>query len=224
MVNHFFDWRYWILNHILFGIIEGLGEEMTFDFGDFIEEETKEEKATLEYVTEIGEEATALKNAMDELQSEIDMMNVRFRHITEKDMPRCLQELGMKNFTLKDGTTYQIKEFINGSLDKAPDREKAIKWCEDNGLSELFTVDVNTKFSRGGHNEALALKADLEQKGFEVDFKEGIHHSTFSAQLRRMHDEYRENQEQGIYSEAIPFAELGAYCGVKAEIKKSRKK
>lgn len=192
-------------------------------FDNFEIEETAEEKATLEYLTTLGEEATALANEMDRLDDERNQLNVRFRHLTEKEMPRCLTELGMNNFTLKDGTTYQLKETISGNLDKAPDRAFAVDWCERHGLDELFTVDLGLTFPKGGHNEALELKGALEERGLAVNFKEGIHHATFSKHLREMHKENMERLENGEYVEPIPFAELGVYHGTKAEIKKKKK-
>ena len=192
-------------------------------FDDFVEDDSPEEKATLEYIAKIGEEAQALSVAMQELQDEIDALNTRFRHITEKEMPRCLGELGMRKFTLTDGTEFVIKDIIQGNLNNAPDKNFARQWCIDNGFDELFTTDVSVKFPKGGHNEALDVKASLEERGLAVDFKEGIHHATFSSELRKKHAEYLEMTENGIVCDPIPFAELGAYQGTKAEIKKKKK-
>lgn len=193
-------------------------------FDEIVIEDSDEEVATLEHLKDLGEESSELAKAMDELQAEIDMLNVRYRHIMEKEMPRCLTELGMQNFTMTDGTVFQLKETISGSLEKAPDRNVAVKWCEDNGLEELFSVDLSLTFPRGGHNEALDIKADLEGRGLSVNFKEGIHPQTFSAELRKMHKEVQSKLESGEFAEPIPFADLGVYHGVKAEIKKSKKK
>lgn len=193
-------------------------------FNDIVIEDSEEEIASLDYLKDLAEESAALAEAMDGLQAEIDMLNVRYRHIMEKEMPRCLEELGMQNFTTTDGVTFQIKETISGSLDKAPDKEFAVRWCEDNGFEELFSVDLSLTFPRGGHNEALAIKADLEGQGLSVNFKEGIHHATFSAELRKMHKDIQKKLEEGEFVDPIPFAELGVYHGKKAEIKKTKKK
>jgi len=198
---------------------------MDFDaFNNFVEEESAEEKATLEYITQVGEEALALAEAMAELQEQIDGLNGRYRHLVEKEIPRCLQDLGMRKFSLSDGTEIKLKEFVSGTLNNAPDRQFALNWLSENGMDELFTIDVGVKFPKGGHNEANDVRADLEARGLAVDFKEGIHPQTYQKELRLKHEEYLEKCENGEVAEPVPFVELGAYYGVKADIKAPKKK
>lgn len=197
---------------------------MNFDFDDFLDENSEEKEATLEYISEMASEATALSDEMENLQQQIDQLNVRFRHITEREMPRCFAELGMKSYEMTDGTKYQLKDTISASLERAPDRAVAVKWCEAQGWDELFTVDLSMTFGKGDRQEALDLQNKLVDDGFDVGIKEGIHSATFSKHLRELHKENLEKQKNGEFVEPIPFAELGAYHGTKAEIKRPKKK
>lgn len=198
---------------------------MNFDFDNFVDHKAEEEqKATLEYLTSLGDEAVMLQSEIDNLNQQVDELNTRLRYLTEKEMPRCFRELNTTRVDLSDGTVLSVKEFISGTLNRAPDREFAIKWCEDNGFDELFTVDVGLTFPRGDKQEALVVREKLEQEGYAVEFKEGIHPQTFASNLRKLHQENEEKLKQGIAVDPIPFEQLGAYHGIKAEMKMPKKK
>lgn len=195
---------------------------MNFDSFADIDENTEEE-ATLETLKKNADEAVATKKQIDELQSDIDMLSKRYNYLTATVLPNIMGELGMPSFSLDGGFKITIKEVIQGSMDKAPDREFAKQWVLDRDGAELIKTDVTTSFGRGEHNLALDVKASLEERGLDVSLKEGIHPQTFSAFVRGEYSEYLEQLEQGQSPEPIPFTELGLYHGRKAEIKGGKK-
>lgn len=190
------------------------------DFADFIEGEDQD---LLQVLNTKAAEAVELMQQREELEGVIKTLSSRINVLTQKDIPAIMNEAGMKKFELSDGSKIAVKEVIQGSLNKAPDQQFAMNWLLSNDGGEIITTDVSVSFARGGHNEAMSLKGELEQNGHEVNFKEGVHAQTYSKFLRDKQAERLERIENGEYVEPIPFDQLGAYHGTVADIKVSKK-
>jgi hypothetical protein len=69
-------------------------------------------------------------------------------------------------------------------------------------------------FEKSQHNEALSVKADLENKGYAVAAKMGVHPQTLIAHVK---ERLRNGDE-------IPLDVLGLYAGRVAKIKAPKSK
>lgn len=190
------------------------------DFTDFVEGEDQD---LLQVLNTKAAEAVELMKQREEIEGVIKNLSERINTLTRVEIPAIMNEAGMKKFELSDGSKIAVKEVIQGSLNKAPDQKFAMDWVLSNDGGEIITTDVSVSFARGGHNEAMSLRGELEQKGHEVNFKEGIHAQTYSKFLRDKQAERLERIENGEYVEPIPFDKLGAYYGTVADIKVSKK-
>ena len=56
--------------------------------------------------------------------------------------------------------------------------DQAFTWLRTNGFEDLIKNDVNLSFGMKQDNEARSLVEDLKTKGFAVQQKTHVHHST----------------------------------------------
>ena|SRR6218665_681905 len=187
---------------------------MTDDF-DFSVFETgssvdKAEQASLENLVKQAEEMAELKDTIESIEATLSELNKQYNYIAQEVIPNMLDELGLKTFELKDGSKITVKDFISGSLPK--DEQgfgQAVDWLKDNDLESILKTDVSMKFGKGEDNYAKNAIALLEQNGYAVDTKYGVHPQTLYASLREL-------QKHGV---VVPFEMLGLYAGKKADIK-----
>lgn len=190
-----------------------------FNFDDFSPTEEPEFEVGLEQIAEDAEEANQLQEMMDDLESQIAELKARYRHLTEKRLPFAMNELGLTKFELKNGAKISIKDSVSGSIQRAPDFQFAKQYLLDHDASDLLKTEVSTSFSRGGHNEAMALAEELRAKGYETIANETVHASTYAAFGRELLKDYQAKLERGENAEEIPFEALGLFYARKAEIK-----
>jgi hypothetical protein len=190
-----------------------------FNFDDFAPENEPEFEVGLEQISQDAEEANQLQEMMDALEEEIAELKLRYRHLTEKRLPFAMSELGLSKFELKSGAKISIKDSVSGSIQRAPDFQFAKQFLLDHDGGDLLKTEVKTEFGRGSHNEALALAADLREKGYDVAANETVHVSTYAAFGRELLKDYQHKLEKGEAAEMPPFEELGMFYARKAEIK-----
>ncbi len=195
-----------------------------FNFDDFSPELEEDFQVGLDQISQDAEEANQLQEMMDDLQSQIDELKVRYRHLTERRLPYAMQELGLSKFELKNGAKISIKDSVSGSIQRAPDFQFAKQFLLDHDAADLLKTEVSTSFGRGEHNRAMDLAADLREKGFDVTANETVHSSTYAAFGRELLKDYQSKLEKGEYAEMPPFEELGLFYSKKAEIKVAKAK
>lgn len=195
-----------------------------FNFEDFSIDDEPEFTANLETIQADANEAVEIQAAMDALELELAELKGRYRHLTEKRIPAAMQELGLNKFELESGAKISIKDSITGTINRAPDFEFARQYIIDNGAADLLKTEVKTEFGRGSHNEALALAADLRERGLDVKATETIHPQTYASFGRELYKEYTDKLEKGLAAEEIPFEALGLFYVKKADIKVAKGK
>lgn len=171
-----------------------------------------EEESTLESLKEAAELLVQLEEIIEDLEEELKSVTSRYKLISEVEIPNIMGELGMKTFTLEDGTSLKIADFMMGSLPKeeAP-FEQAVKWLTDNDLGSILKTDVNLKFNRGEEEEAQKAVDILEEEGFTVNKKFSAHPQTLYSAIR----EYDKKAES-----PAPYELLGLIKGKKTKVKK----
>lgn len=187
---------------------------MTDDF-DFSIFETnsaldKADEASLENLVKHAEEMAELKDTIESIEGTLSELTKQYNYIAQEVIPNMLDELGLKTFELKDGSKITVKDFISGSLPKDEQGfSQAIDWLKENELEGILKTDVSMKFGKGEDNFAKNAIALLEQNGYAVESKYGVHPQTLYSSIREL-------QRHGV---VIPFEMLGLYAGKKADIK-----
>ena len=130
------------------------------------------------------------------LDSEIENMEETIKELKrERDLlssetiPTKMQELGINETTMKDGSKVTVKEGFHCRIPKAREDE-ALQYLKQEGLGDIIKNQVSTSFGTGEDNMAGDLAGYIEQNfGITPDVKKSVHPSTLKATLKKRHEE-----------------------------------
>jgi hypothetical protein len=185
---------------------------MSSDFSIF-EQEQPTAPSDLESIRKLAEEVRDLERTKEDLENETKVINGRLTELTQKHLPEAMASLGMDSFSLADGSKISVKDFVSGTLNKAPDKEVALAWVNDNGGESLIKTDVKMSFGKGQDNQAKNAIGLLQEQGYEVEADKTIHPQTLAAFAR----------EKMAAGEDIPLEQLGLFAGRHAKIQLGKK-
>jgi hypothetical protein len=189
------------------------------DFLDELEADVNAGPSKVESVNQVGlstiaELAVAIRTSEDHIANLENLLKEKKRELlklTDEDLPSMLQEIGLSEFKLEDGSQVTIKPTYGASI-KVEDRPQAYEWLRENGYDDIIKNTVTCAFGRGEDDNASAFAALAEKEGFIPSQKEEIHSSTLRAFIK-------ERVENG---DEFPSELFGAYVGQRAVIKRSK--
>jgi hypothetical protein len=162
----------------------------------------------LEGVAKLGRRAKELEKQIEEHEAILKGVKDQFRKLSEETIPEALTELGMKSFTMDDGSQITIKPFYGASIPEAR-RAEAYQWLRDHGFDDIIKNTVSVRFGRGEDELCARLLGLLGEQGFPSEQAEKIEPATLKAWAK-------EQVERG---NAIPADLFGLFVGQKAVIK-----
>ena len=123
-----------------------------------------------------------MDQAAKELKRERDILS-------QETIPTKMQELGINETTMKDGSKVTVKEGFHCRIPKAREDE-ALQYLKDNDLGDIIKNQVATSFGTGEDNMAGDLAGYIQQNyGITPDVKKSVHPSTLKATLKKRHEE-----------------------------------
>lgn len=159
-------------------------------------------------IAALAKRAKLLEKEVEELDSVLKERKDQLRKMLEETIPSALQELGMKSFTMEDGSKIDVKPFYGASIPEAR-RAEAYEWLRANGYDDIIKNTVSVRFGRGEDELCDKLLSILGSEGFPAEQAEKIEPQTLKAWVREM-------TEQGS---EFPTELFGAFIGQKATIK-----
>lgn len=124
-------------------------------------------------------------------------------------IPSIMDELGFSSIKTPDGRQVSYKPFYSGKI--RPEAEDlAFQWLEENQHGGVIKGEMILGYRRPQREEVLALKEALEQEGWELKIKLGVHHSTLRALFKEL------VEEEGVQPPPDMF---DLFIGRKTEIK-----
>ena len=109
--------------------------------------------------------------------------------LSSETIPSKMQELGINETTMKDGSKVTVKEGFHCKipLEKI---EEAHNYLRNNDLGDIIKNQVATSFGTGEDNMAGDLVGYIESTyGITPEVKESVHPSTLKATLKKRHEE-----------------------------------
>jgi hypothetical protein len=109
--------------------------------------------------------------------------------LSSETIPLKMQELGIDETTMKDGSKVTVKEAFHCKipLEKI---EEAHDYLRNNNLGDIIKNKVATSFGTGEDNMAGDLVGYIESTyGITPEVKESVHPSTLKATLKKRHEE-----------------------------------
>ena len=131
-----------------------------------------------------------------DLDSEIENMEETLKDmkrerdiLSSETIPTKMQELGINETTMKDGSKVTVKEGFHCRIPKAKE-EEALQYLKQEGLGDIIKNQVSTSFGTGEDNMAGDLAGYIESNfGITPDVKKSVHPSTLKATLKKRHEE-----------------------------------
>jgi len=109
--------------------------------------------------------------------------------LSSETLPSKMQELGINETTMKDGSKVTVKEAFHCKipLEKI---DEAHDYLRNNDLGDIIKNKVATSFGTGEDNMAGDLVGYIESTyGITPEVKESVHPSTLKATLKKRHEE-----------------------------------
>ena len=130
----------------------------------------------------LDSEIENMEETVKELKRERDILS-------SETIPTKMQELGINETTMKDGSKVTIKEGFHCRIPKARE-EEALSYLKNNELGDIIKNQVSTSFGTGEDNMAGDLAGYIESNfGITPDVKKSVHPSTLKATLKKRHEE-----------------------------------
>jgi hypothetical protein len=126
-------------------------------------------------------------------------------------LPAALQEYGLSELTMADGSKISVQTVISASISKERQPD-AHDWLRDHGHGDLIKNTVSVTFGRGQDDAAKDVVRVLQSNGLDPEQKEAVHPSTLKAFVK-------EQIEKGS---EIPSETFGIFIGQKTVIKKGK--
>jgi len=133
----------------------------------------------------------------------------KHRRISEEQLPEALQEAGVSEFKLKDGTKVSTSTYYSARI--TPDnKEEAFKWLRENRFADLIKNTVSVSFGRDEDDSARELREELTRNRYTTAQKQWVEPMTLKAFVR-------EQVEKGT---DLPYETFNIYIGQKSKIKR----
>lgn len=85
------------------------------------------------------------------------------RNLSEQSIPNLMQQAGISEIKLDDGTAISIKTYYAASISKA-NEDEAFNWLRDNGYGDLIKNNVLLQFGKAQDKDANNLVNELKSK------------------------------------------------------------
>jgi len=179
-------------------------EKRYYDYG---EDEVQPTSAQL--TDELRSEVCALAMRQHKLQCDVDDLEDKLKvakrklsQVSEYDIPRLLESVGLTSIETTDGLCVELKKEIRASVPKGRE-EEAHTWLCDHGFANLIKREFIIAFGKGEEKWAKKFMRDLERRkqALDVKLKEGVNPQTLGAFVR----------EQLAKGTNLPLEALGVF-------------
>ena len=148
---------------------------------------------------------------VSDLENQLELAKAQLTTIQEIELPESILHLGLKSFTLSDGSKLDVKTFYRGNISEK-NKERAHDWLRDSGHADLIKNQVVCSFGKGEDHDALTLMGQLKKLKYDYENKKSVHPSTLKAFVR-------EQIERG---KTLPLDMFGIHIGQRSEIRRQK--
>jgi|TARA_A100001037_G_scaffold284817_1_gene291561 hypothetical protein len=187
----------------------------SFDVRSEMLKDTKDMLDNVE-ITDIAQQCVLLKKKEDEvaeLEEKLKAKKEERDDISSRVIPELLQEQGLSEIKLADGSKVSVKKEFRATLPKDDlAREAAYQWLRDQNLGDIIKNNVTVSFGKGEDNKANQLVDLAVANGFTPQQKSDVAWNTLTAL-------YEERVKAGLDMPSDVF-----HLWIKDKTKISRKK
>lgn len=147
-------------------------------FGDM--EPVEVAASTIERLTELKRKATELAATIQEQAIDLAELEEQLKAILRTQIPNIMEELGMKEFKMEDGSVVSIIDKINASISEQ-NRPSAFRWMEEHEYDGIIKTKVVSEFGKGEMEEARNAQEALQNAGFMALLDRSVHPMTLTS-------------------------------------------
>jgi len=177
---------------------------------DEIEFGNAPDDASLSRVSELANQQVMLQQRVEELEQDLKIAKEDLRKVSEQDLPEALNESGLSEIRLQDGTKITVTDFVSAYISKERESE-AFGWLEDHGYADIIKHEVTVRFNKDEDTKAHETVDALRARGLIPTDKKSVHASTLKAWAK-------EQTQKGV---DIPEQLFGIFIGSKTKIVKN---
>jgi hypothetical protein len=159
-------------------------------------------------VASLAERQMDLERTIRQLSDQLEEVTGKLKKVQEEELPTLMQQCGLSEFKLVNGTRITIKKFYSGSIGD-DNREGAFGWLKEHGHDDLIKNDFTVAFGKNEDADAETFENRLVELNLPYRRKKHVHPQTLSAFIR-------EQVESGVQ---FPVELFKAYIGQRAIIK-----
>lgn len=163
--------------------------------------------ATLERLTDLALKTTALNEEITALSVQLAEKSDSVKNILRNLIPTVMEELGMSEFKLVDGSKIEVKDHLQASLTEA-NKPAGFLWLEENEFDGIIKTKVHADFGKGEADDAKRARDALVAAGFSAELDRNVHPATLKAFVK-------ERLEAG---DSIPVDVFGVFQFKEAKI------
>jgi hypothetical protein len=127
----------------------------------------------IQTIAVLAESQVDLEEQIEELNNQLKVVKEKHRRISEEQLPEALQEAGVSEFKLKDGTKVSTSTYYSARI--TPDnKEEAFNWLRENRFADLIKNTVSVSFGRDEDDAARELRDELNRNGMNTTQKEWV--------------------------------------------------
>jgi hypothetical protein len=159
-------------------------------------------------VARLAKRAKTLEEEIKVLEEMLSGLQDQYKKITEESLPEAFSTIGLRSFTMDDGSRCEIKPYYGATINK--DRKsEAFQWLRDHHFDDLIKNIVAVHFGRNENELCGRLQNLLAQNGYRFEQSEKIEPQTLKAWVR----------EQLQRGNEVPSDLFGVFVGQKAFFK-----
>lgn len=156
-----------------------------------------------------AERQVELEDEIAQIEQELKTKKEELAKVGELDIPELMHELGVEDFTLKNGLKVKVSAFYGA---KIPDElaDQAFDWLEDEGHDGIIKGELIVMYKRPDKQRLGQFYELAKELGFEVKDKLNVHPMTLKAFVK----------EQITEGKELPRNLFGVYTGWRTKITK----
>ena len=159
-------------------------------------------------ISELCNRLLDLQEQARRIEDNLKSKNDEIRVLSEQEIPNLMQEAGVSEFKLADGSSVSVKPFYAAKIPVSK-TDEAFQWLTGNGYGDLIKNTVSLNFGKSEDNLANSLVEDLKSKGHNVSQKKKVEPQTLKAFVK----EAIQNGQN------VPMDLFGIYISNKTTIK-----
>ena len=167
-------------------------------------------KDTLIVIQQYGEDLSDIQDEIILAEAALSNAKSRFNEIATKTLPDLMNEIGIEELKLKDGSLIRKSDVVYARI-KNPD--VAFNWLKSQGEDSIIDNTFTLKFKKGEEAAVLDLKEILEVFDINYTNKQDVH-------WKRLESFIKDVIADPVLNQSLPREAFGVHEGEIVKFKK----